>query len=713
MPLRRPVRVRLRVSIAFAAALVVVLLTAAIVGFLFLRNRQVALSIAQTQMGQATAALIDHLNGLLDPVARVVDATAVLAQIDRSGLHRIETLRYFLATLETLPQADSLYIGFASDGTFYEVLRVNPNIDLLGRGHARPPASARYALRLLDASSGERADSFIYVARWGDVVGVDRGPAAYDPRERPWYRAAWSRPGTAASEAYIFAASSKPGITLSHRIATDDGIAIGTVGADVSFDVLTQFVERERIGQNGLVFIVDDQNRLIAYPQSSTGSSTDRQDLKLIDVAQAQDPRIVAAVQQYQHAGLDKFSAVIDGESYLVSFTPFDQQFGHRWLIGAIVPENDFVGPLRRSSLHMLGFAALTLVLSLLGVAIGSRLLTRPIDSIIAETKRIRRFDLGGTFNLKSPIIEVDDLASAIAAMKSGLQSFAAYVPKTLVRTIVTSGQGIEIGGERRSLTILFTDIRDFTRTSEAMAPEAVLTLLSRYLESLSHCIQDHGGTVDKFIGDSVMAFWNAPLDDPNHVDNACRALLACRAATEALNTAFQNEGLDPLFTRFGLHTGEVVVGNVGSMERTQYTALGDAVNLASRIEGLNKYYGTQMLVTGAVERAVREQFLFRSVDIVVPSGISRPVELFELLAAADGETRDAALARIPWIGEWNAAVGAFRSREWERALALFQSFKELRPEDRVAEIYLDRCKEFLVRAPPLDWDGAEHYDRK
>jgi adenylate cyclase len=156
MAFKPPVRVRLRVSIAVAAAIVVVLLTAAIVGFLFLRNRQVALAIADKEMDRATAALIDHLNGLLEPVARVVDATAVLAQIDRSGLHRIETLRYFLATLETLPQADSLYIGFASDGTFYEVLRVNPNLELLGPNHQRPLAAARYALRLLDASSGER-----------------------------------------------------------------------------------------------------------------------------------------------------------------------------------------------------------------------------------------------------------------------------------------------------------------------------------------------------------------------------------------------------------------------------------------------------------------------------------------------------------------------------------------------------------------------------
>src|SRR5262249_21206250 len=162
-----------------------------------------------------------------------------------------------------------------------------------------------------------------------------------------------------------------------------------------------------------------------------------RQHLQLASVTNAQDPRIVEAAQLRAQKGVDKFRAMIDGEPYLVSFTPFDQQFGHRWVIGALAPEDDFIGPLRRTSLQMLTFAGFALLLSILGVVLGSRLLTRPIDAIIGETKRIRQFDLGGTFKLNSPIIEVDDLARAIAAMKSGLQSFAAYVPKTLVRTIV------------------------------------------------------------------------------------------------------------------------------------------------------------------------------------------------------------------------------------------------------------------------------------
>jgi adenylate cyclase len=329
MDLKKRFRVRLRVTIALAAALIVVLLAVSIVGFLFLRNRQVALSIADGEMDKATNALIDHFNGLLEPVARVVEATAVLAKIDRSGLHRVETLRYFLDGLETLPQADSLYIGFASDGAFYETLRIGGGINQYGPNGQKPPSSARFALRLLDTSLGERADSFIYIVRWGHIVGVERGLPQYDPRQRPWYLAAWNTPGTVTSDVYPFAASGKPGITLSHRIATDDGVAIGAVGADVSLEVLSQFVERERVGRNGLVFIIDNQDRLIASPRSTGSAPAARNSIEMVPAAAAPDHRIPEATRLRSQNKADKFRATIDGERYLLSFTSFDWQSGN------------------------------------------------------------------------------------------------------------------------------------------------------------------------------------------------------------------------------------------------------------------------------------------------------------------------------------------------------------------------------------------------
>ena len=159
---------------------------------------------------------------------------------------------------------------------------------------------------------------------------------------------------------------------------------------------------------------------------------------------------------------------------------------------------------------------------------------------------------------------------------------------------------------------------------------------LSRYFHDMTTSIHDHGGTVDKFIGDAIMAFWNAPRPDENHAENACLAALGCLRANRAIDDALAEAGQPPMPTRFGLHTGEVVVGNVGSSDRMQYTALGSNVNLASRVESLNKQYGTQALVTGAVERIARHRFVFRQVDLAIPSGLSEPIALFELIGARD-----------------------------------------------------------------------------
>ena len=213
--------------------------------------------------------------------------------------------------------------------------------------------------------------------------------------------------------------------------------------------------------------------------------------------------------------------------------------------------------------------------------------------------------------------------------------SFAHFVPKEIVQRIIDNSISTELGGVREEITVVFTDVRDFTTIAESADPDILMHQTSRYFSVLTEAFLAEGGTVDKFIGDAVMVFWNAPNPQPDHVERACRAALAGRLACEELNSQFETEGLKPFFTRFGIHVGEAVVGNLGSTERMNYTALGNTVNLAARLEGLNKRFGTVILVSEDVYMRVQHCFQFRACESVVAKGMTKETRIFELVGAS------------------------------------------------------------------------------
>jgi adenylate cyclase len=222
-----------------------------------------------------------------------------------------------------------------------------------------------------------------------------------------------------------------------------------------------------------------------------------------------------------------------------------------------------------------------------------------------------------------------------MAMAQRTIWSLAHFVPKEIVKGIINGSISSELGGIRQEVTILFTDVQNFTGIAEAADPDDLMRQTSRYLTVLTDAFLAEGGTVDKYIGDAVMAFWNAPHLQPDHIERACRAALAAKAAGEALNLRFEAEGLPRFVTRIGLHVGEAVVGNVGSAERMDYTVLGSSVNLAARLEGLNKDYGTKILVSEAVRGRVDHCFRFNSIASVIAKGMTTKTRVYELVGAA------------------------------------------------------------------------------
>ncbi len=246
----------------------------------------------------------------------------------------------------------------------------------------------------------------------------------------------------------------------------------------------------------------------------------------------------------------------------------------------------------------------------------------------------------------------------------------------------------------------MFSDVANFTDMAEGMSPEELMRKTSGYFRAMGEIVLANKGSIDKYIGDAIMAFWNAPLDDPDHVANACRTMLLCRARSRALDAEWQAAGEATMHTRFGLHTGDTVVGNIGSPDRMDYTALGASVNLAARLEGLNKQYGTELLVSETVYHAARDLFLFRPVDTTTVKGISRPVSVYELCAAHHGpEAIRATPAQRVFCDRWNEIHERIQRGDWDTVYPLVRRFIDNYPDDRVAKLYAERCRRRMRRA--------------
>ncbi len=274
-------------------------------------------------------------------------------------------------------------------------------------------------------------------------------------------------------------------------------------------------------------------------------------------------------------------------------------------------------------------------------------------------------------------------------------RAFGHYVAPQVVEEILRHPERLVLGGERRALTVLFGDLAGFTAMSEQLSPEEVAVMLNRCLTEVTRIVVRHGGTVDKFIGDCIMAFWGAPLTDADHAQHACQAAEEMQAAVGRLRADFEREGRAPIHMRIGINTGIAVVGNMGSETLFDYTAIGDDVNLASRLEGANKEFGTDLLLAETTAAAVAGRLPLRRVDRVRVKGRKQPVEVFTPL-------------HEPAIEKLNEeAIQAYRERRWDEAAATWREIARLVPGDAVAATYLERIVHLRVTPPPSDWDGA------
>ncbi len=287
---------------------------------------------------------------------------------------------------------------------------------------------------------------------------------------------------------------------------------------------------------------------------------------------------------------------------------------------------------------------------------------------------------------------------------KAGIKkAFGVYVNPHVVDAIAKNPEALKLGGEQREMTVMFSDVAGFTTISEKLSPSELVQLLNLYLTAMTDTIMRLDGTVDKYEGDAIMAFWGAPLAQPAHAKMACLAVLENRERLKQLNVELKAKGMNELFARCGLNTGPMNVGNMGSSQKFNYTVMGDAVNLASRLEGANKQYGTMLMVSETTYAAAKDEIEVRELDLLRVKGKKLPIKVFELVSKKGGLTEEQKKA----FAIYDSALELYRKRDFKSALSKFGQVTEILPKDGPSETYSGRCNDYLKTPPPADWDGV------
>jgi adenylate cyclase len=280
--------------------------------------------------------------------------------------------------------------------------------------------------------------------------------------------------------------------------------------------------------------------------------------------------------------------------------------------------------------------------------------------------------------------------------------AFQYYLTASVVNEILKDPSKLKLGGDKKNLSVMFSDIRGFTSISEKLTPEELVQLLNEYLTAMTDIVFKYDGLLDKYIGDAIMAVFGAPLDQPDHASRACRTAIEMMTELQRLRKKWAAEGRPDVNIGVGINTGDMVVGNMGSQMRFDYTVMGDSVNLASRLEGTNKEYGTNIIISEFTHDQIKDEFFCRELDAVQVKGKKLPVRIFELL----GDRKDAGQWQ-EFVDRFETGLADYRAGRWDDAIAAFRGVLEVRPDDYPARLYIERCEALKEHPPEGAWDGV------
>lgn len=556
---------------------------------------------------------------------------------------------------------------------------------------AQPQATATASALSVALSSTLVPSAVVWSDAGGDVTVAARDPEGAI-EARVWRSLIPSPAAVTAGDQPAW--SDIPSDPVTHAPAVAYAARIGERGVLSTYILMDRFAELLgdiQVGRTGGVYVVEADGAIRVRPVKAGKSPGPR-----LDAAARAAGAVVAARPRDEVNQVETRRLTADGERYFAGFSPLE--FKGRQLV-VIVPERDFLEGIEQTTRRL----QIGLLVVVLGVAVGAavvarRVLANPVTALAADLRHVERFDLDRIAYRPSNVREIAQLSSALSRMAAGLADFAKFIPTDLVKSLVASGVRAEPGGDTRELTVFFADVAGFTSMSERIGV-GVIDIVSRYLDVMSEAVATNGGTVDKYIGDAVMAFWGAPRLDDRQAERACRCALEGIAALQAAGVV--DDRGDPIKVRVGIHGGPAVVGNIGSRRRLNYTAIGDTVNLASRLEGANKVFGTTILISGVTEEAARATIVTRLICAVAVVGRDEPTPLYELIGLSE------TLSKPQWAIDYEQALADYGARRFEAARAALTVILRTRPDDGPTRWLLAQCERRIAEPPGPEWTGV------
>lgn len=609
---------------------------------------------ADRTLDSAAEALRSKTARLLKPAADTIRYVKAHKELYRPAIPADGRAPQFATFLQSVGishrsnhQISGSYIAYA-DGSFVIETRSSPQ--LLQVANLPGDLESEYLRLERDNSHANPIDLWTHKQRdtWQPVPQQVSG---YEPRQRPWYRLAARGGAPTWTSLYRFHVDHGYGMTLVAGLRDASQTLQAVVGVDVRLEQLTSFTKGLDLGPNGIAFIARRNGELLAHPAltpEAVARGIDKGALTLKDIVggDRRDIRLFDALSEARTGALQinlKGETILARRMALGNLVGFDGEL----YLGASLA--DFTAAADRVANRTLLITGLIIALVVLVGTWLARAISRPVRDAANAMSAAAQLDLRPChLQGHSALAEIATLNGSVNTMQSALRSFIRYVPRTVVRDLLELRLPVDLGGSRREVTILFTDIESFTTLAEFERPEALVDGLADYFDIIVDAIHAHGGTVDKFVGDSVMAIWGAPRDDAEHTRRACDAVVEIDRRLNVLNEKRAITGAPRFTTRYGIHRGNAFVGNIGARDRFSYTALGDVVNTAARLEGANKDTGTRALVSQSVVAAAGPDHHFAACGEIQLRGKSTPLSVHELVLVRGPVSTDTpALAKL------------------------------------------------------------------